>query len=226
MPHYHPDTSTLNDYAAGTLDISISIAVKAHLEMCPECRRQVQQLEHAGAYFFENNQSTVSDTLLGKVMNKISNSGIESTQAYKNYQQQSSKAASYTNQGLPKVVQKLLGQPLDKLNWRKLGKKLKFARVKTGDKRNELAMYHIFAGGKVPHHRHKSDEITLVLKGSFSDEDGVYEKGDFILRTVGEQHSIAATQNEDCLCLAVQEKPIAFTGFFRLLNPLLSVEAS
>jgi len=222
MPSYHPDTSILNDYAAGSLQTSVAIAVKAHMEMCAECRRQVNQIENTGAFFLESSQSSVSGSLFDRLMNRIN----QDEQTVANTEAASPATKYESHSGLPTVVQKLLKQPIESINWRKLGKKLRFARIKTGDHINELAMYHILAGGKVPHHRHKSDEITLVLKGSFSDEDGVYRKGDFILRTVGEKHSIAATQNEDCLCLAVQEKPIAFTGLFRLLNPLLKVEAS
>lgn len=220
MPNFHPDISILNDYSAGTLSVSLSIAVKAHLELCPECRNSVQHLEQAGAYFLEQKSSPVSQGLFTSMMSKID---ADNTASEKIHKPRKIDKHSQSNSNLPLILQKLVNGSIEELNWRNLGKKLRISRVLTGDKKNQLAFYHIKAGGKVPHHKHKADEITLVLKGSFSDKDGIYKKGDFVVRTVGEQHSITATHNEDCLCLAVEEKPIAFTGFFSLLNPLLSV---
>lgn len=224
MPNFHPDTATLNDYTAGTLSTALAIAVKAHIEMCAECRKQSQQIAQAGAYFIENAESiSVSKQLLAQTLDRINNGDSDR----KDTLDESANASPVlSNPELPVVIQKLLIQPIEQLPWRKLSKKLKFSRVKTGDKKNEFAFYDIKAGGSVPHHTHHSDEVTLILKGSFSDEDGVYRKGDYLVRTQGERHSISATQNEDCLCLAVQETPIAFTGWFRILNPLLKVEAN
>ncbi len=221
MPNFHPDISILNDYSAGSLSIGLSIAVKAHLEMCAECRHSIQNLEQAGAYFLESKTANLSSGLLDSLMSKIDTEKSFAPATNKNI---SLSLDNKANNGLPIILQKLLKGSIEELNWRNLGKKLRISKVISGDKKSQLAFYHIKAGGKVPHHKHKADEITLVLKGSFSDEDGIYRKGDFIVRTVGEQHSISATQNEDCLCLAVEEKPIAFTGWFRLLNPMMSVQ--
>lgn len=231
-PLYHPDARFLNDYSAGTLDLGIAITVKAHLEFCPECRQQVQQIEQVGAFLFENpepqhsetpdNDSAVNKKLLQNILQAIDNS-TEQTPADSIQSRQTPKRAH--NPGLPPVIEKLLQQPLGNLDWRNIGRKLKFSRIKTGDKKNELGLYYIKAGGKVPKHKHHCDEITVVLKGSFSDEDGIYKKGDFVVRTLGEKHSLMATQDEDCLCLSTVEKPIAFTGFYRMLNPLLKVHA-
>ena len=72
-------------------------------------------------------------------------------------------------------------------------------------------------------HDHKGREITLVLYGSFSDADGVYEEGDFIVREPGDIHSPQATLDDECICLSVVEAPIRLVGpVMRGLNPFLS----
>ena len=66
------------------------------------------------------------------------------------------------------------------------------------------------------------DEYTVILEGSFSDEAGLYHKGDFLLRDASHEHTPVATLDKYCICLAVTEAPIQLTGFFgRLLNPFI-----
>ena len=62
----------------------------------------------------------------------------------------------------------------------------------------------------------------MILEGSFSDESGLYRQGDFMVKDASDQHTPVATQDRECICLAVTEGPIQFTGFFsRMINPLL-----
>jgi putative transcriptional regulator len=77
-------------------------------------------------------------------------------------------------------------------------------------------------GGAAHTHTHLGDEYTVILEGAFSDESGLYARGDFLLRDHKDRHTPVATRDRECICLAVTEGPIQFTGFFsRLLNPLL-----
>ena len=112
--------------------------------------------------------------------------------------------------------------PVGNLAWRSLSPSLKVAPIGIGEKVHELALHRIKVGGKVPEHNHKGSEITVVLKGSFSDEDGVYQEGDFIVREAGDVHQPIAAKNEECICLSVLAAPIKLTGIKRLLNPLLT----
>ena len=95
-----------------------------------------------------------------------------------------------------------------------------------GEKDYEVALHRIDAGGKAPEHDHRGREITVVLTGSFSDEDGVYQPGDFLVREPGDTHRPFAARNEDCICLSVLEAPIKLTGIKRILNPFLSFTPS
>ena len=68
--------------------------------------------------------------------------------------------------------------------------------------------------------------FTVVLKGSFSDQDDHYQAGDFIVRTRGEMHTPVAAQDEDCLCLSTLDAPIQMTNwFYRLLMPFIKASA-
>ncbi len=77
-------------------------------------------------------------------------------------------------------------------------------------------------GGSATTHTHLGDEYTVILEGSFSDESGVYSQGDFMVKGAQDKHTSVATRNRECICLAVTEGPIQFTGFMsRLLNPFI-----
>lgn len=94
--------------------------------------------------------------------------------------------------------------------------------VPVGD--DAFARHHIRAGGKVLAHGHAGSEITVVLHGSFSDQDGRYAQGDFLVRGPGDEHRPVAAADSDCLCLAVLDAPIRLGGLLgRLANPFLRI---
>ena len=73
-------------------------------------------------------------------------------------------------------------------------------------------------------HGHAGSEITVVLQGSFSDQDGRYAQGDFLVRGPGDEHRPVAAADSDCLCLAVLDAPIRLGGLLgRLANPFLRI---
>jgi putative transcriptional regulator len=223
MPKYHPDASYLNDYASGSLPLGLAIVVKAHLEFCPECRNHVQQLEQLGAVLFETS-NIEAEQASADIPSSMLNNIFAEVALPEPKVEVAPVSAKSANPELPKVVQKLVKGPLESLSWRKLSKKLRYSRLRSGDKQVEVGLYDIKAGAQIPNHTHRSDEVTLVLKGSFSDLDGIYREGDFIVRTVGEYHKPIASQDENCLCLSAQEKPISFTGLMRIFNPLLKTQ--
>lgn len=216
MIKHHPNTNTLSEYAAGSLDIAASLAVAAHLHFCPHCRKHVESMQTLGGVVMENTPPVaVEDSVLSGVLARIdSGDAIEEAKT--------SEAKPSASLGdLPPVVAKVIGQK-STLSWKKLTSSLQIAPLKTGQGKAEVSLHKISAGGKVMEHDHRGMEYTLVLKGSFSDEDGVYQPGDFILKQPGDVHRPYAAANRDCLCLTVVEAPVRFTGLLGwLINPFL-----
>lgn len=232
MIRHHPDSNMLVEYASGSLPWAMSLAVTAHLQLCPQCRRESEQLNEVGGGLLED--SAPQDTSAGalaQLMQRIDNSG-DSTDN-EDAPPVAAGAAAATRRStrddrdpalarLPQVIRKVLGgnRPL---KWRRVSPALKMSRLATGQDRYEVAFHRICRGGKVAEHDHRGREVTLVLYGSFSDADGVYSPGDFLLREPGEVHRPTATQDQECLCLSVVEAPVSVTGPLGwLVNPLLS----
>lgn len=224
MINHHPNTNILSEYAAGSLGVAESIAVSAHLNLCRHCQQQVSQLESLGSAVFSSLETSqkpeVSYHVFGAVMTKIES---DTEQPQTNIQNQAAKQDPALSE-LPPVLAKLIGKK-SALNWKKLSSSLQIAAIRTGQETCEVSLHKISAGGKVMEHDHNGLEYTLVLKGSFSDEEGVYHPGDFLLRQPGEKHKPYAAANRDCLCLTVVEAPVRFTGLIsRLLNPFLKIQ--
>ena len=97
--------------------------------------------------------------------------------------------------------------------------KISRARLDFEDDAHHTSLLHIDKDGQVPCHTHKGFEITLLLEGSFEDEMGVYNKGDFIWLDGNHTHQPAT--KEGCVCLTVSSDALYFTkGVSQLFNPL------
>jgi putative transcriptional regulator len=224
MINHHPDDNLLTEYAGGSLANALGIVVCAHLQACLHCRQRVEHLNNLGAAILKQSAAEpVKAESFEQLMTRIRSHGSSvAASVPKTQNLHASYASDPMLKRLPKVVAKLL--PRDgKLKWQRASSSLKIARLKAGQQQYEVSFQHISSGGKVVEHDHRGLEVTLVLYGSFSDEDGIYGEGDFLVRTPGETHRPTATQNQDCLCISVVEAPVKVTGLFgKLVNPFLS----
>ena len=213
----HPDTDYLMDYATGSLSIAPCITVTTHLQFCDECRNRVDAFAQIGGELLDDSPAVaLSDDLLDKVLDCLNQSiSLQSPPALTKDQAVAE---------LPGYVQNLL--PEGELKWRFLSPSVKVAAIGVGETRYELALHRLKAGGNAPTHDHQGVEITVCLVGSFSDENGVYHPGDFIVRKPGDIHRPQATRHAECICLSVLEAPIRLTGIRQLLNPFLSFSPS
>jgi putative transcriptional regulator len=109
------------------------------------------------------------------------------------------------------------------LPWHGFTKNIQQFDLPFGDNQYSARFYKIKAGKELPQHTHKGNEYTMVMDGAFSDEAGSYYTGDFILADTQTHHQPKAHADSDCICFAVQDAPLKFTGFWgRMLNPFIT----
>jgi putative transcriptional regulator len=60
-------------------------------------------------------------------------------------------------------------------------------------------------GQRAPAHGHGRRDVTVVLRGAFADQYGVYERGDIAFAEPGMKHEPRAVGNESCVCLLAAE---------------------
>jgi putative transcriptional regulator len=227
MISYHPDSRYLTDFATANLPLAEAVCVSAHLEFCGKCRAHVQQLTDVGGHMFARLQpEAVSEDSFAALMARVS-AGAQQPAAPVTVAVQAPREdaddAAQSNVFLPRAVRRLVSGSLDKLRWVQLGKALRVAPLQVSDESRETAIYDIRAGGRMPEHEHRGEEITVLLQGSFSDADGSYSRGDFVVRHAGETHQPTATMDKDCICLVCLERPVRPRGLiYRLLEPLVN----
>jgi putative transcriptional regulator len=217
MAKFHPSLDLLTEYVAGILPLAQSACVSAHLNYCSQCQQQTARLQDLGAVLFDSMTPVpVGDAMLDAVLARLDE---EPPLSYR-------RVDDLSLGRTPALLQRLMRGDFSELTWKKVTSSLRISYLKTGDPSYEFALYHIKAGGKIPEHNHRGSEMTLVLQGGFSDAAGSYHEGDFIYREASDVHAPTALQSEDCICLAVLDAPLKFTGWkYRWMNPFLQLQA-
>jgi putative transcriptional regulator len=211
---HHPSRAMLVDFSAGNLGTAESICVSAHLHFCDQCRNELMRLDQVASQLMtEAEPQTIDEDLFDSVMSKIDALPEAPT-----------KVEIEEKSDFPHTVAKLINETESAPNWRRMSSSVDVARFQTGQNKFEVALHRISAGGKTPHHGHNGTEFTVVLKGSFSDEQAVYSDGDFLLRGPGDEHQPMGAQNGECICLSALAAPIKLSsplGF--LMKPWLRI---
>lgn len=217
MNKHHPEQHLLADYAAGNLSIAQATCISVHLEHCAHCREQVRMLNHMGGELLEQMTSEACDEdLLNTVLGKLDDLPLETKEP---------RTEAFSGPDwLPKVLQRYEKARDSENQWRWLTPAVKRVTLADNKATDQLQLYRIKPGGKVGSHKHKGDEWTVVLKGSFSDSSGVYQAGDFLACSKGHMHRPIATADGECICLAAESAPINFMGWRgKILNPILNM---
>lgn len=224
MIKHHPSTALLTEYTVGSLSVAPAVSITTHLKYCQQCRDSVGSLKQlGGALLCEAEPAQISNDLLSQTLDRLDADESEMALA-EGASEVHEFELSDELKGIPEYLNQFL--PRNGLNWRKLSSSVTVAPISVGETRYELALHKICAGGQTPVHDHNGVEYTVVLKGSFSDEDGMYNEGDFLTREPGDIHRPFATQHEDCICLSVLEAPIRLKGLGRVLNPFMRFQPS
>lgn len=221
--NHHPDSELLAAYAAGSLPLSQALCVSAHIEMCHECKTNSRRLNNLGGFVFEqSDREKVSHELKAKVLAQLDKSPDKAPSPERTPVKRAEENTEGNNSHIPRSLKQFIPTTFENLHWKRVSPSIKQAHLCTDSDGSQIALLSIKAGGKAGHHTHLGEELTMILKGAFSDETGIFQKGDFMLRNDNHKHRPIATKDGECICLTVLNAPIQFTGYFnRWLNPIL-----
>ena len=208
----HPADELLAAYSAGSLPLSQALCISAHLEHCHSCLQELQQLNRVGSeLMLQLEPAPASDRLKQNLLDKLDSLADEPA-----------RQPSGTDRSIPRCLRQFIDRDYQSLKWKRVSTSIQSVELCRDSNGARVELLKIRPGGSAVTHSHLGDEYTVILEGSFSDEHGLYRKGDFLVKGGGDCHTPVATLDRECICLAVTEGPVQLTGFFgRLLNPLI-----
>jgi len=221
MIKHHPSETLLTQYCSASLSASLSLAVSIHVDMCPVCQAKVAKIEASNAeqVFSDSfDQSTHAEPLPADITDEQESSLFDfitaDTSVDEVYEVEPvAIKVNNHNYQLPRALTRISHGKFTQVG------KLARSRVALDDGALRSSLLHIDAGGEIPEHTHTGFEITLLLDGEFSDEEGSYVPGDFIFQDGSHQHT--PLTKDGCLCFTVVSSALHFNkGFSKLLNPI------
>jgi putative transcriptional regulator len=189
----------LGEYAAGLLPRPLHALMGAHLELSPTNRRFVSALEAAKAFEMVSAGATSAPRNRDARLASI----FEATEE-----------VLVHNRGddvIPASLAAFVGHDFNSVPWRSRGFGMKEYHLDDEDG-VEASLYWVKAGRQMPSHTHEGAEITLVLKGAFSDMRGHYRRGDLAIADSDVDHRPMIDPDADCICFAVTDAPLRLTG--------------
>lgn len=205
----------LAQYAAGSLSKPAKVLVESHLELKPENRRFVSELETIGGLSLEqlvpvdmaDNQSA-----LMRIMNSSPDVANDIQKLFPSDDQAIN---------LPQSLRSFIGCDVEDIPWRT--KLPGFKEYELGEMDGcHVSMFWIRAGRTMPAHTHDGCELSIVLDGAFTDERGIFGKGDISIADASVDHRPKAHDERPCIGFAVLDERVKLTGSWgQLISDLI-----
>jgi putative transcriptional regulator len=212
----HLDEATVMAFAAGTLGQAHATVAASHLSMCATCRATLREMEAIGG-----------STLASQVEAAVSTSCRDATMAsLDGVRLETRVAAEQARADMPPALAELLeGKALDQLAWKKKAPGIAVFDIPLpADARGKLKLLSLAPGKEMPEHGHGGEELTYILRGSYSDHTGRYVAGDVADLDEETEHTPVIDSDEPCICLIAIEAPAKFKSVWaRLAQPFVGI---
>lgn len=216
---HHPKDLTLAAFAAGQLDEARSVVIAAHLKLCAECRFAVADFEAVGGACLETVEPvTMSDSALDSFWLRAGRQEAARSPA-------STFAANDFSLDASHPLARYLKAGIDAIEWRQVAPGLSQHVIPAdGYRPGVLRLLKISPGVRIPKHTHGDEELTLILRGSYTDEVGDFRQGDLADLDEDVLHSPLATGDEACICLIATSAPLRFKSIVgRIVQPFIGL---
>ncbi|WP_207062295.1 ChrR family anti-sigma-E factor [Motiliproteus sp. SC1-56] len=210
---FHPDDATLASYAACGVERNYSIVLDLHIRECRHCQQRISDADHIGGALLQALPAApLGQEQKAAVMALLD--GIAPAPGVK--------APAPAPEEMPKILEVLRNwrqADLDALPWKPMAPGIR--RIPIEVPQGRLNLLRIAPGTCLPVHSHQGNELTMVLRGSFSDEIGRFTPGNVADLDDDVEHQPIADRDEDCICLVATDAPLRFRDWLpQLLQPL------
>jgi len=213
MIRHHLSDALLTGYSAGTLPEAFNLLVATHISLCDECRARLQALDAVGGVLLDECEAVgMAPSALSATLARIGDARPAPRPR-----------PAPPGAVFPAPLRDYVGGDAGAVRWRSVGGGVRQA-ILTTSARGSARLLYIPAGTAVPDHGHRGLELTLVLQGAFRDDTDHFARGDVEIADEALEHTPVADPGEPCICLAVTDAPLRFTGLIpRLLQPFLKI---
>ena len=216
---HHPDIASLMCCSAGSQPEACAAVIASHLAYCPACCAEVRRMQKIGAVLFD----TLEPAKLSESAPIIAMRACESEKdANERWMGAPCKACKGD---VPPPLAALIGERLDDVPWRWVSPGVWTYRVPLSEGcGGDLRLFRISPGRSLPEREDAGCELTIILRGSYTDELGTYRAGDVADLDEGVAHGPVACPEKGCICLTATEKKLRFkSGLPRLLQSVFGL---
>jgi putative transcriptional regulator len=210
--NHHPDIASLMCCSAGSQPEVFAAVIASHLSVCPDCRSEVGKLQRLGVALFEGLP----------VAEMASDAPVVAMRASEAYGEAGSNCGPDKVAGdVPRPLAHVLGPRLDDLAWRWAAPGVETFQIPLSEgAEGDLRLYRVKPGRALPEHGHRGQELTLVLRGHYTDELGTFGPGDVADVDGDVNHSPVACPEHGCICLTASDGSMRFSSaFVRMMMP-------
>lgn len=210
-------TALLLQYAAGTLDLAQRLVVASHLSMSAQARAIVRQYEQVGAAIMEQccDPVSMSARSLDRVMAMLEDRPAPPPKP-------EPQVRMLGDIPLPECLYNALQQhALEQMRWQKLCEGIESCELPIRTRRSYAHFVRFDPGAYAPPPRRPVMQVTLVIKGAYSDETGTYQYGDLVITECDEPpHRAHACNEQGCVNLTASSALPPLQGLAALLHSL------
>ncbi len=214
----HLTNDLLLSYFVGGLPKPFSVLIASHLAFCGRCRADAERLEAIGGRLFASLEDEGNaDAGLGALLARLDEPAPVPAKI------SAATDDSETMARLPSPLRNFVGRPLRELPWRQVLTGISIADIATIKEHGARARLVLSRRDiTLPRHVHAGNELTLVLSGGLNEQHGHFRRGDVLVVEPGEVHQPKTDADEDCLCFAVTDGAVRFTGLVGRARQLLA----
>lgn len=211
---HHPSEALLMDYAAGALSGDRAMILSTHLAACPACREAVRFGEAVG----------------GALLNEIQPTSMGAGALERALAALDAPPPPSRGPDLRRPRPDWITVPDDVIEAAARRKRWAAPGVWVAPISHDRAsgrrayLLRVGAGMAVPHHTHRGEELTIILKGAFKDRGHIYRPGDFAEVDDSVEHQPKVTREGECVCLVCADAPLVPLDWVgRLFQPFVRI---